>query len=68
MARDPLTWSSLLTMGATSALLLVAGFGLGWWIDGLAHTSPAFVLVGMALGLGAAGAYTYVEIRKFLSD
>lgn len=68
MAQEPPSWSDLLGIGAASAVLLAAGFGLGWWIDGLADSSPIFVLIGILVGLAAAGTYTWVEIRKFLHD
>ena len=68
MAQEPLSWSDLLSMGVASAALLAAGFGLGWWIDGLTDSSPIFVLIGIFVGLAAAGAYTWVEIRRFLND
>lgn len=68
MAREAPSWASLLGIGTASALILAAGFGLGWWLDGLLDTSPALVLVGIALGIVGAGAYTFVEIRKFLDN
>jgi F0F1-type ATP synthase assembly protein I len=68
MAREAPGWSDLLGIGAASGVMIGAGFGLGWWLDGLWHTSPAMVLVGFALGILGAATYTYVEIRKFLND
>ena len=68
MAQEAPSWSDLLTIGVASAVLLAAGFGLGWWIDGLADTSPIFVLIGIFAGIAAAGTYTWAEIRKFLND
>lgn len=69
MAEDPegLGWSSLLSLGAVSAFLIVLGFGLGWLADGLLHTSPILVLVGIAVGIGAAVCFTFVRIRSFLN-
>jgi F0F1-type ATP synthase assembly protein I len=61
-----LTWSSLLSIGAVSALMLVAGLALGWWIDALLNTSPIFVLVGIAVGIAAGAFHTFVKIRTFL--
>ncbi|MGI8666329.1 MAG: AtpZ/AtpI family protein [Jatrophihabitans sp.] len=70
MADEPqgLTWSSLLSLGIVSALTVVAGFGLGWWADGLLHTFPIMVLVGIALGVAGAVSYTFVRIRSFLKE
>lgn len=56
----------LLGMGVALAACLVVGFGLGWLIDSLADTSPAFVLVGLLLGIVGAGAYTVSLFRKYL--
>ena len=67
MAQEPPSWSDLLGIGVASAVLVGAGFGLGWWIDGLTDSSPTFVLVGILVGIVAAGAYTWAEIRKFMS-
>jgi F0F1-type ATP synthase assembly protein I len=63
-----LTWSSLLSIGAVSALILVAGLALGWWLDSLLHTSPIFVLVGIAVGLATGFSYTFVQLRSFLKE
>jgi F0F1-type ATP synthase assembly protein I len=46
--------------------VLAAGIALGWWLDSLFHTSPVFVLVGIALGIAAGMGYTVVQIRSFL--
>jgi F0F1-type ATP synthase assembly protein I len=68
LARDAPSWSDLLGIGVASALIMAAGFGLGWWLDGLLHTSPALVLVGILLGIVGAATYTVIEIRKFLDN
>lgn len=68
MAPDAPSWSSLLSIGVASGLILAAGVVLGWWLDGLLHLAPVLVLVGLALGIAGAGTYTYVEIRKVLND
>ena len=59
---------TLLGIGSVSAVIFAAGLLLGWWLDGVLHTSPALVLVGMALGLAGAVSYTFVEIRDFLKE
>ncbi|MEO8889088.1 MAG: AtpZ/AtpI family protein [Jatrophihabitantaceae bacterium] len=63
-----LTWSNLLSIGTVSALILVAGLALGWWIDSLLHTSPIFVLVGIAVGIASGIGYTVVQFRSFLKE
>lgn len=59
---------TLLGIGVASAVCVAVGMGLGWLVDGWLHTFPVFVLVGLALGIVAACAYVYVEIRKFLGN
>lgn len=66
MPEEPLGWSTLLGMGAVIAAQLVAGLALGWLVDGLADTTPIFLLVGLLLGIVGAISYTVVEFRKYL--
>jgi F0F1-type ATP synthase assembly protein I len=63
-----LTWSSLLSLGAVSACTVVLGFLLGWWADGVLNTSPILVVVGIAIGVVAAGCYTVVRVRSYLRE
>jgi F0F1-type ATP synthase assembly protein I len=48
------------------ALCLVLGLGLGWLLDRAVGTSPVFLLVGLLLGIVAAGCYTVAMFRKQL--
>jgi Putative F0F1-ATPase subunit Ca2+/Mg2+ transporter len=57
---------AFLTLGLTVALSLVAGAGLGYLIDALAHTAPLFTLVGLAFGVVVAVASTVSTIRRYL--
>lgn len=68
--NDPpdLTWSSVLGIGAVIAAVLLAGIALGWWVDGRLHTSPIFVLVGIALGLAGGIGHTVVALRRYLKN
>lgn len=59
---------TLLGLGAATAAILVIGLGLGWLVDGIVDTLPAFTLVGMALGIVGAGAYIYTKFTKFLKE
>jgi F0F1-type ATP synthase assembly protein I len=43
-----------------------AGLGLGLWVDSAAGTAPAFLLVGLALGLAAAAFSIIKQIRTYL--
>ncbi|MDQ1578718.1 MAG: hypothetical protein QOE21_1405, partial [Microbacteriaceae bacterium] len=59
-------WQTLLGMGVVIAALLVAGMALGWLVDTLLETVPIFILVGLVLGIAAAGSYTVVKFRLYL--
>ncbi|MGH8961238.1 MAG: AtpZ/AtpI family protein [Jatrophihabitantaceae bacterium] len=61
-----LSWSNLLSIGTVSALVLIAGIALGWWLDGLLDTAPILVLVGLVVGIAGAIGNFVVQIRKFL--
>lgn len=65
-ARDSLGWSTLLGLGAATAVLVGAGIALGWWLDSVLGTSPILVVIGIALGLAGGFCYTVVQIRPFL--
>lgn len=57
---------SLLGIGGYNALCLVAGMGLGWYLDHRWHTLPIFVLLGLLAGIVLAVFGTWTQIRKFL--
>ena len=59
---------TLLGLGITSALCLGIGLGAGWGIDDLLGTRPAFIFVGIVVGVGMGVAVTWAEMRKFLRD
>jgi F0F1-type ATP synthase assembly protein I len=44
---------------------VVVGFGLGWLVDRVTGTFPAFALVGLALGVVAACAYCYKLFKRY---
>jgi len=60
--------ATLLGLGATTAAVLLVGLGLGWLVDEVMDTLPAFTLVGLALGILGAGGYIYGQFRKFLKE
>jgi F0F1-type ATP synthase assembly protein I len=60
--------ATLLGLGATTAAVLLVGLGLGWLVDEVVDTLPAFTLVGLALGILGAGGYIYGQFRKFLKE
>ena len=47
----------LLGLGTTLAVTVLAGLGGGYWLDGRLGTRPVFLLLGGAVGLGAAMVY-----------
>ena len=53
---------------ANVAAELVAGIGLGWFVDSLTGSGPVFLLIGVLLGIAAAVTYTVVEFRKYLNS
>lgn len=62
---QPNPWS-LLGIGGYNALCLVAGMGLGWYLDNRWHTLPTFILLGLLAGVVLAVVGTWMQIRKFL--
>jgi F0F1-type ATP synthase assembly protein I len=58
-------WSTLLGIGLTTAVILVACFAIGWLLDRAMDTSPAMVLVGLAVGIVVGGVYTVQQMRRF---
>jgi hypothetical protein len=68
VARDSFGFADLLGLGLAVGVLLALGIAAGWWLDRLMHTSPALVLVGIALGIAGGICYTVVRIRPFLKE
>ncbi len=56
-------------IGFQFAAAVLVGLGLGWVIDGVVHTTPWGLLIGLVLGI-AAGAYGVVRLamREMHSD
>lgn len=57
---------TLLGMGLAFAVCLVAGLGLGWFVDSLTGTFPVFLLVGLVLGIVGSITYAVAEFRRLL--
>jgi F0F1-type ATP synthase assembly protein I len=53
-------------LGTTVAGCVAVGVGLGIFLDGRAHTSPLFLLLGLLLGVAAAVASVVAQVRRFL--
>ncbi|MGH3983960.1 MAG: AtpZ/AtpI family protein [Pseudonocardiaceae bacterium] len=60
--------ATLLGLGAATAAILLAGLGLGWLVDEVVNTLPAFTLAGLMLGIAGAGVYIYTKFTKFLKE
>jgi F0F1-type ATP synthase assembly protein I len=61
-------WLNLLGLGITNAVCLAIGLGAGWGIDAALGTTPAFIFLGIIVGVAMGVAATWVEVRKFLRD
>jgi len=57
---------AFLSMGLAAAVCVGIGLGLGIWVDSALHTAPAFLLVGLALGLAVAAVSVIKQIRTYL--
>lgn len=57
---------AFLSMGLSAAICVGVGLLLGLWLDSALHTAPAFLLVGLALGLAVAALSVIKQIRTFL--
>jgi F0F1-type ATP synthase assembly protein I len=57
---------AFLSMGLSAAVCVAIGLGLGLWADSALHTAPAFLLVGLALGLAVAALSVIKQIRTYL--
>jgi hypothetical protein len=53
-------------LGLTIAITIGAFVALGIWVDTSLGTSPAFLVVGLVLGCGAATAATVALVRRYL--
>lgn len=58
--------ATLLGMGVTTALCVGAGVGGGYWLDEVLKTGLTFTFVGLGLGVLAAVAAVYFEVKAFL--
>lgn len=57
---------AFLGMGLTAAVCVGIGVGLGLWVDSALDTGPAFLLVGLTLGVATAAASVVKQIRTYL--
>lgn len=57
---------AFLNMGFAAAVMVALGVLLGLWLDGKFHTSPLFLLLGLALGLLMAAMSVVKQIKTYL--
>jgi len=57
---------AFLGMGLSAAVCVGVGLALGLWVDSVLQTAPAFLLVGLALGLATAALSIIKQIRTDL--
>ncbi len=55
-----------LGLGTAVAGCVAVGVFAGIWVDSKAHTSPAFLVVGLLLGVAAAVGTVVTQVRRFL--
>jgi len=58
----------LIGLGGLLAGSVIIGTLLGYLVDSAAGTTPAFTLVGIALGIIAAGVGFWMRVRSALRD
>ena len=61
-----LSGSELAGLGVFLAAAFVVPLVAGLVLDGLVHTSPLFLFVGLVAGIGAATLGFYVRLRRYL--
>lgn len=66
--RDDPDLATLIGLGAVTAAILLVGLGVGWLVDEVVDTLPAFTLVGLTLGIVGACIYIYGQFSKFLKE
>ncbi len=49
-------------LGTTLAVTVLMGLGGGYWLDGRLGTRPVFLLLGAAVGVGAALYYFFTTV------
>lgn len=57
---------AFLSMGLSAAICVGLGLLLGILVDDALHTAPAFLLVGLALGLALGAMSVVKQIRTYL--
>jgi hypothetical protein len=64
--RDRLAIAEFATMGLSSAAMVAAGVGVGYWLGSATGAGTVLVLVGLGCGVVAAVIAMYLKLRKYL--
>lgn len=56
----------LVGLGGLTLACVVVGLALGWLVDDWLGSTPAFVLLGLGLGVAASCVGTWIRVRAFL--
>lgn len=67
-AKPTLDVWTLIGIGTYNVACLLVGMGVGWFIDGQLDTFPAFLMTGLAGGIGLGVAGTWRRMKPFLRD
>ncbi|HYJ66539.1 MAG TPA: AtpZ/AtpI family protein [Nocardioidaceae bacterium] len=67
-AKPTLDVWTLIGIGGYNVACLLAGMGMGWFIDSQMDTSPALLLVGLACGIGLGIVGSWMRMKPFLND
>jgi membrane protein DedA with SNARE-associated domain len=65
-SKPPLNGYSLIGMGISTAVCVIAGFGGGYWLDEKLKTGVLFTLVGLAVGIAAAAISVRARVKRDL--
>lgn len=60
------SFTTFIGMGVTTALCVAIGVGGGYWLDTTFRTGALLTFSGLALGVVAACAAVYFEIKTYL--
>jgi F0F1-type ATP synthase assembly protein I len=66
--RPQLGLSALIGIGTLNLVTLLAGLGIGWYLDGRLGTFPVGALVGLGVGIVAGLTASWFQIRKYFTD
>jgi Putative F0F1-ATPase subunit Ca2+/Mg2+ transporter len=59
---------ALIGIGTLNLVSLLAGLGIGWYLDDRLGSFPAATLIGLAVGIAAGLTASWFQIRKYFTD